>query len=696
MNFKFRRSASYMACLMIGTSILVSCNDEMANVISPEEEIQNQIKAEYVTLSFNVSADEAASRTSYEESGNKIIAKWTSDDCIYVGTPAAGLTEAVSINSDNSGFTILENPTISDDGKTATFSGTVAITPGSKIMAFYCKEPKMLEVTSTGVRMNLELGQYVSGINDLSQYDLMSATADYTEGTESIDLNFVHDCAVLKVNATGLGADAPVRELEFTLPDGAGFYSAVTIGTDGTKTYSDAKNTFNVQLNGAVATEGELGAYCMVVTDGISAATNLGIKAIVDKPSGDYTYTSGLNVSSNIENGKFYYTPEIAMTLDNEIKTLEGFKVIDNVDKFKTIASDASSNYILMRSLDFTGIDFTPIPTFSGTFEGIENTLSNITLNITDGNGGIFAENTGTIQNLIVEGATVTKTGSLDNNGGTAILAGVNNNKISNCIINSSSLSASLSSKGTDVGIGLLVGTNNNGKTISECTVDASRLSVGGSNNAHIGGLVGYNLTGNIEFSFVKSATNITYTSTGAEANIGGLIGRNKGGTIKGCSTNIDIDTSEPDVALKIAGFIGDAFYASATTIEGCYTTGNLTFRTKQTYGGFAGSLAGAGEKTLTNCYTSLNFYGATDHAFVSAGKSNTYLNVTASNIRYVKGTQADTKNDNINTDSENIKSATAEGLKNMVETFNDLGWSNYEFVAGTEDEPLIIQKKQQ
>ena len=55
-----------MACLMIGTSILVSCNDEMANVISPEEEIQNQIKPEYVTLSFNVSADEAASRTSYE------------------------------------------------------------------------------------------------------------------------------------------------------------------------------------------------------------------------------------------------------------------------------------------------------------------------------------------------------------------------------------------------------------------------------------------------------------------------------------------------------------------------------------------------------------------------------------------------------------------------------------------------------
>lgn len=686
-----------MACLMIGTSILVSCNDEMANVISPEEEIRNEIKPEYVTLSFNVSADEAASRTSYEESNNDIIAKWSQDDCIYVGTPAAGLSEAVSIDAYNSGFTKLENPTISYDGKTATFSGTVAVTTGSKIMAFYCKEPKMLEVTSSGVKMNFELAQSVSEINDLSQYDLMSAIADYPNETESINLNFVHECAILKVNATGIEADAPVRELELTLPDGAGFYNTITIGKDGSKVYSDVKNTFSVQLNDAVATDGKLGAYCMVVTDGITSGTNLEIKAIVNKPSGDYTYTNTMGVPSNIQKGKFYYTKERAMTLDGSIKELNGYKLIDNVDKFKTIDSDASSNYILIRDLDFTGIDFTPIPTFSGTFEGKGNTLSNITLNITDGNGGIFAVNEGTIQNLTVEGATVTKTGSLDNNGGTAILAGVNNNKISNCIINSSSLNASLSSKGTDVGIGLLVGINNSGKTISECTVDASSLSVSGSNNAHIGGLVGYNLTGNIEFSFVKSATNITYTSTADGANIGGLIGRNKGGTIKGCSTNIDIDTSEPDVALKIAGFIGDAFYASATTIEGCYTTGNLTFRTKQTYGGFAGSLAGAGEKTLTNCYTSLNFYGATDHAFVSAGEnSNTYLNVTASNIRYVKGTQADTKNDNINTDSENIKSATAEELKNMVKTFNNPGWTDYEFVAGTDDEPLIIQKKQQ
>ena len=699
MNFKFRRSASYMACLMIGTSILVSCNDEMANVISPEEEIQNQIKAEYVTLSFNVSADEAASRTSYEESGNKIIAKWTSDDCIYVGTPAARLTEAVSINSDNSGFTILENPTISDDGKTATFSGTVAVTPGSKIMAFYCKEPKMLEVTSTGVRMNLELGQYVSGINDLSQYDLMSATADYTEGTESIDLNFVHDCAVLKVNATGLGADAPVRELEFTLPDGAGFYSAVTIGTDGTKTYSDAKNTFNVQLNGAVATEGELGAYCMVVTDGISAATNLGIKAIVDKPSGDYTYTSGLNVSSNIENGKFYYTPEIAMTLDNEIKTLEGFKVIDNVDKFKTIASDASSNYILIRDLDFTGIDFTPIPTFSGTFEGIENTLSNITLNITDGNGGIFAVNEGTIQNLIVEGATVTQAGTIAADNGVGILVGTNSKTISNCsVLGNSSITATVSGS-TQGNLGLLAGFNKGVGSIKECNVINSSIEITNSSSvkSNVGGFAGKSI-GSVKFSY---ADNVTVSHlcdlTGGGSNIGGFLGYGNG-TIEGCSSNAqisDAQTSGNGKAITIAGFIGTAWIGNGTvTIKGCYASGTVTSQLQaSTNGGFIGNCTGNGYQEITNCYTNVNLTDANSKFNGSAFIKN-INNTKATECYYVNGTQ------NIPTGKEqdlNIESATAANLKGMASSFNTaLNWSDYEFVVGTDDEPLIIQKKQQ
>lgn len=686
MNFKFRKNASYMACLMIGTSILVSCNDEMANVISPEEEIQNQIKPEYVTLSFNVSADDAASRTSYEESGTTIIAKWTNDDCIYVGTPASELAEAVSINAENSGFTKLGNPRISDDGKTATFSGTVAVTTGSKIMAFYCKEPNMLKVTSTGVRMNLELGQYVSVINDLSRYDLMSATADYTEGTESIDLNFVHDCAVLKVNATGLEANAPVRELEFTLPDGAGFYSAVTIGKDGTKTYDEAKNTFNVQFNGAVATDGKLGAYCMVVTDGISAATNLGIKAIVDKPSGDYTYTSGLNVSSNIENGKFYYTPEIAMTLDNEIKTLEGSKLIDNVDKFKTIASDASSNYVLMRDLDFTGIDFTPIPTFSGIFEGIGNTLSNITLNITDGNGGIFAVNEGTIQNLIVEGATVTKESVFgSNSNGLGVIVGTNAKSIKGCTVINSAIKVKITDEGN---IGLIAGFNKGIGSVTECTVEGSssvKTMEGTNYKSCIGGLIGKSL-GSVKYSFVKSCDiSYDYLATDATgANIGGLIGQ-LNTSIKGCYAKTTIYANTK--GCTIGGLLGAYYITTSTppTLEGCYAIGNITLSTNSdgnSLAGLIGNNTGTGSRNINYCYTSVDTQGKGSSIY----NKNDNSGCTPTECYYMIDAFYNTIGGK----------ATTTELQAKLSTFNSVDLENYEFVAGTDNEPLIIQKKQE
>lgn len=680
MNFKFRRSASYMACLMIGTSILVSCNDEMANVISPEEEIQNQIKAEYVTLSFNVSADEAASRTSYEESGNKIIAKWTNDDCIYVGTPASELAEAVSINAENSGFTKLGNPIISDDGKTATFSGTVAVTTGSKIMAFYCKEPKMLEVSSSGVKMNFELAQSVSEINDLSQYDLMSATADYTNETESINLNFVHECAILKVNATGLEANAPVRELEFTLPDGAGFYSAVTIGKDGTKTYDEAKNTFNVQLNGAVATDGKLGAYCMVVTDGITSGTNLEIKAIVNKPSGDYTYTNTMGVSSNIQKGKFYYTPEIAMTLDNDIKELEGYKVIDNVDKFNTIASNASLNYVLTRDLDFTDINFTPIPTFSGTFEGRGNTLSNITLNITDGNGGIFAVNEGTIQNLIVEGATVTKESVFGgNSNGLGVIVGTNAKSIKGCTVINSAIKVKITDEGN---IGLIAGFNKGTGSVTECTVEGSssvKTMEGTNYKSCIGGLIGKSL-GSVKYSFVKSCDiSYDYLATNKTgANIGGLIGQ-LNTSIKGCYAKTTIYANTK--GCTIGGLLGAYYIAGSSTLEGCYAIGNITLSSNSvdnSLAGLIGNNTGPGTRNINYCYTSVDTQ--------RKGSSIYNGNATNNECYYMIDAFYNTIG---------VK-ATATELQAKLSTFNSANLESYEFVAGTDDEPLIIQKKQE
>lgn len=687
----------FLLLLAFGSILFSSCNDEMEIVNTPEDteqETENTDKDKteivYKTLVITASANGTATRTSYEETGNTIKAFWSEDDFIYVGSPNTGLTEEVDIDAENSGFTKFTIKSLSEDKKTASFEGTVAVAQNTtKILAFY-GDANYIKVNKEGVKLNFDTqSQSINTLNDIEKYELMTASAELsTDETQNISLAFNHENAVFKLNVGAVSNVEKFDELTISFPDNQelGFYSNVTFNTDGTKTFGSPVNSLKVKLGDGKGSGAEFSAYCLLRTTEISAASKFNIKAIESKASGDYTYSYNLKVSSPIIENKFYYTPKLNLAIDNTLAG-EGTEVspyiIDNVEKLKGLNNTSGIYYQLSRDLDFTNIAFTPITTFEGSLDGNGKTISNLTFTVGDGNGGIFSVNNGTIKNLNITDATVTKNGSLDNNGGTGILVGVNNNKISNCIINSSELSASLTSIGTDIGIGLLVGTNNTGKTISECTVNASDLSISGSKKCYAGGLVGYNFTGNIEFSFVKSATNITYTSTEAEANIGGLIGRNKGGTIKGCSTNINIITNEPDVTLKIAGFIGDAFYGGTTTIEGCYTTGSLTFREKQTYGGFTGSLGGGGTKTLTNCYTSIEFNPKTDHAFSSSSNA-----VKATNCYFIKGSQS--------TPITNVESATANDLKGKLGIFNNLNWDNYEFAIGANnDEPLIIQKKQ-
>lgn len=675
------------------TALMVSaCADEVKDIITPEIPEENGNKEEEVVemIPITVTVTENSSRVSHTESDNTITVAWEADDVIYLGSPAADASDLL-INAEGSGFTTLtvKEGSISENGKTASFTGKIpADLKGKTLLAFYGKADN-LKVKNSQVIMDFtQQTQSAAGLSHLTDYDLMSAVVTNYDGSENINLQFKHEGSIFKVKLTQIPTGESISKVLLSLPEGTNsFVTTKTFSTDGQASNGDMTNNLELNVGNITGTNYEA-VFTLCPT---TLNSNMSISVPVTNSKGVYSYTDNLNFDNiTLESGKYYWTPELVLAQDNSLKgagTSESPYIIDNVDKFNKIADATDAYYTITQDMDFTGVTFTPISTFSGTLDGNGKTISNLTFSVGDGNGGIFAVNNGTIKNLNITDATVTKNGSLDNNGGTGILVGVNNNKISNCVINSSNLNASLSSKGTDVGIGLLVGINNSGKTISECTIDASSISINNSKECHVGGLVGYNLTGNIEFSSVKSTTHIDYTATVAGGNIGGLIGRNKGGTIKGCSTNIDINTTGCNLGLKIAGFIGDAFYAGATTIEGCYTTGTLTFRSDtHTYGGFAGSLGGGGKKSLTNCYTSLNFIGNTDHAFVGQNPSN----VIATDCYFTKGTQSE------DLSIKNVVSSTASELKNKLSTFNKPGWDNYEFAIGSTDaEPLIIQKKQ-
>ena len=662
----FFKSTVYAA--FVGLTIFSSCSDEIKDfTVDPDGTEQGDgstTTAETKNLIINASINPTATGKT----------NWVVEDVIYVGSPSAAENE-VTIDNQSSGFTKFTVSKIGEGATTASFEGEIpANLSGKKLLVFYGNTADMKVAAS---KVTLDLAS--------QNGTLMSATADYT-GEESINATFgvENASAELKITTTDL-TDVKEAVLSFSENSTVGFTSSKEFNAEGIGTYT-MQRSMTVAL-----TAGENNEYTISFMPSLSETPeSMTVDVKAGEGSGDYIYSNNL---ADVSSSKNDYTITIAKENKNDDLSSklsgEGTEaspyIIDNVGKFNKINEATDKFYQLSRDLDFTNVEsFTPITTFAGTFDGNGMTISNITLNITDGNGGIFAENNGTIKNLTVEESEVTKTGSLEN-GGIGILVGINNKELSNCHITNSTLNATPTSTGTDTGIGLLCGKNTSKNSfISECTVTSGNITMEGSTTSNIGGLVGYNYGGKVEFSFVKSSTSITYTSTGAGSNIGGLIGCIYGCDIKGCSANINIDTSNPDVVLKIAGLIGDAFtkYDATAAIQGCYAVGNLTFNTRQTYGGFTGSLGGAGAKNLKNCYTSIEFNPKTDNAFTSS----TIQAVTAIDCYFIKGTQSTT--------IENVVSSTVSELTNKLETFNNLGWENYQFVAGTDTEPLIITRK--
>ena len=87
---------------------------------------------------------------------------------------------------------------------------------------------------------------------------------------------------------------------------------------------------------------------------------------------------------------------------------------------------------ILENDLDLHGVDFTPIPTFSGTFQGNGHTISGLTLTGSGNVRGLFRyiQNGATVQDLTVMG-TIHPNGHQDELG---LLAGSNAGRLLNCI----------------------------------------------------------------------------------------------------------------------------------------------------------------------------------------------------------------------------------------------------------------------
>ena len=239
---------------------------------------------------------------------------------------------------------------------------------------------------------------------------------------------------------------------------------------------------------------------------------------------------------------------------------------------------------ILKNDLDLHGVDFTPIPTFSGTFQGNGHTISGLTLTGSGNVRGLFRyiQNGATVQDLTVTG-TIHPNGHQDELG---LLAGSNAGRILNCI-----------ASGTVMGdnrIGGLVGINETGGELVGCAFSGSvtgKHSTAGVVGENRGTLTRCSNSGSINTHDLEDDPKTDYTNLAqlnsmenvpAYTDVGGVAGYSKG-TIQSCSNSGSVGYDQ--IGYNIGGIVG----RQSGYLDGCANSGDILGR--KDVGGVAGQL---------------------------------------------------------------------------------------------------------
>ena len=215
---------------------------------------------------------------------------------------------------------------------------------------------------------------------------------------------------------------------------------------------------------------------------------------------------------------------------------------------------------------------------FTGTYDGDGHTISG--LNVTAGfngshisNGlGLFASvgNGSAVKNLTVKG---TAASDVDHVGG---IVGNNSGTVENC-------HSYVTVTGRQYAGGIV---GNNSGTVENCH---SYATVTGT--SRVGGVAGNNASGD---SMVKNCSNVG-SVTGTGTHVGGIVGYNVSGTVQSCYNTGDITGyGTASNATRAGGVVG----MNSDTVLNCYNTGRV-----EGYN-YAGGVAGYNTRQIINCYS--------------------------------------------------------------------------------------------
>ena len=271
---------------------------------------------------------------------------------------------------------------------------------------------------------------------------------------------------------------------------------------------------------------------------------------------------------------------------------------------------ETQGNYALATSLDATGVAgwvpfgmdsagniFNSGVGYQGTFEGLGNSISNLSVTSINGTAGLFASvgDTGTVRDLSLSGMSVTG----DNlTGGLAAQS-------FGTIVNVS-LSGMITGSGATSNTGGLVGLN--AGFIENANAN---VTVGGADSIGTGGLVGFNI-GVVDNSSVTGSVTGT-TNASPIGGVGGLVGLNGGGEIASSHAAAAVTSGD---AYQAGGLVGYNLNVGPNigTIANSFATGSVQGGNSAIVGGLVG-FNDSGD--VAQSYATGNVAGGDFHASV-------------------------------------------------------------------------------
>ena len=248
-------------------------------------------------------------------------------------------------------------------------------------------------------------------------------------------------------------------------------------------------------------------------------------------------------------------------------------------------SGDWGSCFSVGDDIDLAGRTVTPIgnssTAFSGSFEGNNNTISNVTISQSANYAGLFGNvsSTGVVQNLSVVNGDIA--------GGyyTGGIVGTNNGTVTNCRYEGSIDASNY--------VGGLIGYNYG--NVTGCSVCVSVVCVW-----YGGGLIGWNGSGDVTSCDVECSLTVDRDCGG------GLIGKMTGGSVSNCTADFVIIGS----GTYTGGLVGKN--ENGGEISDCSVMGEILQGGKYT-GGLIGWNQGE-DSDVTNCYAKAEVNAVSTH----------------------------------------------------------------------------------